>query len=53
VPMKNPPLPGGFVRRECIEPLGLTNHEVGNGGHLDGLPTVKWRVFGEPTVARW
>ncbi len=22
--MKNPPHPGGFVLRECIEPLGLT-----------------------------
>ena len=22
--MKNPPHPGGFVRRQCIEPLGLT-----------------------------
>jgi addiction module HigA family antidote len=24
MPMKNPPHPGGFVLRECIEPLGLT-----------------------------
>jgi addiction module HigA family antidote len=24
MPMKNPPHPGGFVRRPCIEPLGLT-----------------------------
>jgi antitoxin HigA-1 len=24
MPMKNPPHPGGFVFRECIEPLGLT-----------------------------
>ena len=24
MPMKNPPHPGGFVRDECIEPLGLT-----------------------------
>lgn len=23
MPMKNPPHPGGFVLRECIEPLGL------------------------------
>lgn len=22
--MKNPPHPGGFVRRQCIEPLGLS-----------------------------
>ena len=24
MPMKKPPHPGGFVLRECIEPLGLT-----------------------------
>jgi len=24
VPMRNPPHPGGFVLRQCIEPLGLT-----------------------------
>lgn len=24
MPMKNPPHPGGFILRECIEPLGLT-----------------------------
>ena len=24
MPMKNPPHPGGFVFRQCIEPLGLT-----------------------------
>jgi transcriptional regulator with XRE-family HTH domain len=24
VPMKNPPHPGGFVLRQCIEPLGLS-----------------------------
>jgi antitoxin HigA-1 len=24
MPMKNPPHPGGFVLRECIEPFGLT-----------------------------
>jgi addiction module HigA family antidote len=24
MPMKNPPHPGGFVLRECIEPAGLT-----------------------------
>ena len=24
MPMKNPPHPGGFVLRECIEPLQLT-----------------------------
>jgi addiction module HigA family antidote len=24
MPMKNPPHPGGFVLRQCIQPLGLT-----------------------------
>jgi len=24
MPMNNPPHPGGFVLRQCIEPLGLT-----------------------------
>ncbi len=24
MPLKNPPHPGGFVLRQCIEPLGLT-----------------------------
>ena len=24
MPMYDPPHPGGFVRRECLEPLGLT-----------------------------
>ena len=24
MPMKNPPHPGGFVFRQCIEPLGLS-----------------------------
>ena len=24
MPMKNPPHPGGLVRRQCIEPMGLT-----------------------------
>jgi addiction module HigA family antidote len=24
MPMKNPPHPGGFVLRQCIEPLGMT-----------------------------
>jgi antitoxin HigA-1 len=28
MPMKNPPHPGGFVLRECIEPLGLTITEA-------------------------
>ena len=24
MPMKNPPHPGGFVLRQCIQPLGLS-----------------------------
>ena len=28
MPMKNPPHPGGFVLRQCIEPLGLTITEL-------------------------
>ena len=28
MPMKNPPHPGGFVLRQCIEPLGLTITEA-------------------------
>jgi len=24
MPMKNPPHPGGFVLRQCIQPMGLT-----------------------------
>ena len=27
MPMKNPPHPGGFVLRQCIEPLGLTSED--------------------------
>ena len=28
MPMKNPPHPGGFVLRQCIEPLGLNITEA-------------------------
>ena len=28
MPMKNPPHPGGFVFRQCIEPLGLSITEA-------------------------
>jgi addiction module HigA family antidote len=28
MPMKNPPPPGGFVLRQCIEPLNLTITEA-------------------------
>lgn len=24
MPMKNPPHPGGFILRQCVDPLGLT-----------------------------
>jgi addiction module HigA family antidote len=30
MPMKNPPHPGGFVLRQCIEPLGLTITQAAN-----------------------
>ena len=29
--MKNPPHPGGVIRRLCIEPLGLTVQDAANG----------------------
>ncbi|TAN52432.1 MAG: addiction module antidote protein, HigA family [Rhodospirillales bacterium] len=29
--MRNPPHPGGIVRRQCIEPLGLTITEAAKG----------------------
>ncbi len=28
MPLKNPPHPGGFVLRQCVEPLGLSITEV-------------------------
>ena len=28
MPMKNPPHPGGFVLRQCIEPLGLSSTQA-------------------------
>jgi addiction module HigA family antidote len=30
MPMKRPPHPGGFVLRNCIEPLGLTITQAAN-----------------------
>jgi addiction module HigA family antidote len=29
--MRNPPHPGGIVRRQCLEPLGLTVTEAARG----------------------
>ena len=29
--MHNPPHPGGFIRRQCLEPLGLTVTEAAKG----------------------
>jgi plasmid maintenance system antidote protein VapI len=29
MPMKNPPHPGGFVFRQCIEPFGLSITDAG------------------------
>jgi addiction module HigA family antidote len=31
MPMHNPPHPGGIVRRQCLEPLGLSVTEAANG----------------------
>ena len=31
MPMKNPPHPGGIVRRQCLEPLDLSVTEVAQG----------------------
>ena len=31
MPMSNPPHPGGIVRRQCLEPLGLSVGEAATG----------------------
>ena len=31
MPMHNPPHPGAFIRRQCLEPLGLTVTEAAKG----------------------
>lgn len=31
MPMHDPPHPGGVVRRQCLEPLGLSVTEAANG----------------------
>ena len=31
MPMHNPPHPGGIVRRQCLEPLGLSVTKAANG----------------------
>jgi addiction module HigA family antidote len=31
MPMKNPPHPGEVIRRDCLEPLGLTVTEAAEG----------------------
>ncbi|MCY3669452.1 MAG: HigA family addiction module antitoxin [Alphaproteobacteria bacterium] len=31
MPMHNPPHPGGIVRRQCLEPLGLSVTEAARG----------------------
>jgi addiction module HigA family antidote len=31
MPMKNPPHPGEIIRKDCIEPLGLTVTEAAEG----------------------
>ena len=35
MPMHNPPHPGGLVRRQCLEPLGLS---VTRAANRAGLP---------------
>ena len=43
MPMKNPPHPGGLIRREIIEPLGLS---VSAAAEILGVAeaTVSWRM---------
>lgn len=31
MPMRNPPHPGGIIRRQCLEPLGLSVTEAAEG----------------------
>lgn len=31
MPMRNPPHPGGIIRRQCLEPLGLSVTEAAKG----------------------
>jgi addiction module HigA family antidote len=31
MPMQNPPHPGGIIRRQCLEPLGLSLAEAAEG----------------------
>ena len=31
MPMRNPPHPGGVVRRQCLEPLGLSIEKAAKG----------------------
>ena len=55
MPMKNPPHPGGFVLRQCIEPLGLTITQAaaalgGTRTTLSELVNEKRRISPEMAV---
>ena len=55
MPMKNPPHPGGFVLRQCIEPLGLSITGAASAlgvtrTTLSELVNEKRRIFPEMAV---
>ena len=47
MPVKNPPHPGGFVLRQCIEPLGVTikRAKPGTMGFDSGRVAIDWRTL--------
>ena len=47
MPMKNSPHPGGFVLRQCIEPLGLSITEA--AAALGVTPSLSTRSSCHPT----
>ena len=50
MPMHDPPHPGSFLRRQCLEPLGLTVAEAANG--LSGSRnTLSWLHKGRPGIS--
>ena len=40
--MHNPPHPGGIVKRQCLEPLGLTVTRAAEGWASPGRPFRSW-----------
>ena len=48
MPIKNPPHPGGFVLRQCIEPLGLTITAAALGVTRTTLSELVTRTAGFP-----